>query len=175
VTAGYAKKGEVFLATARRQAGRRLRRAAVRRPRRTRRFWVRVQANLAANRLGLTTAANTVRPEVRRIIEFLNAGFRTAEVLGLAIGAYTTADDGLVVLATQIVGHQRGLDDKDHAARALRLWDEPGASSRTGFRIGPAFGSPTLLPGLRDCRYSHGERVLGGSDHSILMVDVEPV
>jgi exodeoxyribonuclease III len=42
----------------------------------------------------------------------------------------------------------------------------------TGFRIDHAFVSPSLLPRLRDCWYSHKERVAGASDHSILIVDL---
>jgi exodeoxyribonuclease III len=43
----------------------------------------------------------------------------------------------------------------------------------TGFRIDHAFVSPSLLPRLKDCKYSHDERVAGVSDHSILIVDLE--
>jgi exonuclease III len=41
------------------------------------------------------------------------------------------------------------------------------------FRIDHALASPGLLPGIRDCRYSHDERDDGVSDHSSLLVDVE--
>jgi exodeoxyribonuclease III len=45
----------------------------------------------------------------------------------------------------------------------------------TGFRIDHAFVSPPLLPRLKDCRYSHEQRMAGASDHSILIVDLERV
>lgn len=41
-----------------------------------------------------------------------------------------------------------------------------------GFRIDHAFLSPALLGGLVSARYSHAERELGVSDHSVLVVDL---
>jgi exodeoxyribonuclease III len=45
----------------------------------------------------------------------------------------------------------------------------------TGFRIDHAFVSPALLPRVRDCRYDHDGRRAGASDHSILIVDLQPI
>jgi hypothetical protein len=46
---------------------------------------------------------------------------------------------------------------------------------RTGqaYRIDHALASPSLLPRIRDCRYSHRERDDGVSDHSLLLVEIE--
>jgi exonuclease III len=43
-----------------------------------------------------------------------------------------------------------------------------------GYRLDHAFCAPRLADGLRSCRYSHDERHARLSDHSILLVDVEP-
>jgi exonuclease III len=42
-----------------------------------------------------------------------------------------------------------------------------------GFRVDHAFGTPGLLPRVRDCRYSHAERDAGISDHSLVLVEIE--
>jgi exonuclease III len=42
-----------------------------------------------------------------------------------------------------------------------------------GFRIDHAFATPSLLPRIASCRYSHKERDAGMSDHSMVIVDVE--
>ncbi len=41
-----------------------------------------------------------------------------------------------------------------------------------GYRIDHAFASPTLVPRVRECWYSHDEREQGISDHSIMLVDL---
>jgi len=42
-----------------------------------------------------------------------------------------------------------------------------------GFRLDHAFASPSLLPCVLSCRYSHTEREAKVSNHSILITDVE--
>jgi exodeoxyribonuclease-3 len=55
----------------------------------------------------------------------------------------------------------------------------PGANDRTwysakgnGFRLDHAFISPSLVPRLASCRYSHSERESGLSDHSPLLLEI---
>ena len=47
-----------------------------------------------------------------------------------------------------------------------------GGIRRNGFRVDHAFASPSLLPRVRGCRYSHSERDAGASDHSLLLVEI---
>jgi exodeoxyribonuclease III len=42
-----------------------------------------------------------------------------------------------------------------------------------GYRIDHAFTTPSLLPRVRACRYSHVERDAGISNHSLVIVEVE--
>jgi hypothetical protein len=44
----------------------------------------------------------------------------------------------------------------------------------SGFRIDMPSFSPLLLPRVVRCRYSHEERLAGASDHSMLIIDLEP-
>jgi len=48
-----------------------------------------------------------------------------------------------------------------------------GGLSGNGYRLDHAFVTPTLLPFVRDCRYSHAEREAGLSDHSLLILEIE--
>lgn len=48
-----------------------------------------------------------------------------------------------------------------------------GGAPGNGFRLDHAFATPSLISRITGCRYSHQERELGISDHSILIVTVE--
>lgn len=48
-----------------------------------------------------------------------------------------------------------------------------GGARGNGFRIDHCFATPTLLPRITSCRYSHAEREAGISDHSIAIVEVK--
>jgi exodeoxyribonuclease-3 len=48
-----------------------------------------------------------------------------------------------------------------------------GGARGNGFRLDHAFATPSLRPRVESCRYSHGERDAGVTDHSMVIVDVE--
>jgi exonuclease III len=48
-----------------------------------------------------------------------------------------------------------------------------GGARGNGFRLDHCFATPSLLPRVMSCRYSHAERDAGVSDHSLVIVDVE--
>lgn len=48
-----------------------------------------------------------------------------------------------------------------------------GGSQGNPFRLDHAFVSPALLPRLRKCYYSHGEREASISDHSMIVVEID--
>jgi exodeoxyribonuclease III len=48
-----------------------------------------------------------------------------------------------------------------------------GGARGNGFRLDHAFATPSLLPRVTACRYSHRERDAGVSDHSIVMVEID--
>jgi exodeoxyribonuclease III len=47
-----------------------------------------------------------------------------------------------------------------------------GGVRGNGFRLDHAFATPSLLPRVTSCRYSHREREAGVSDHSIVTVEM---
>lgn len=65
-------------------------------------FWQRVGANLVAGRVRLLFVADTLPPELRRIIEFLNEQMSPADVLGIEISNYE--GQGLRALVPRVVG-----------------------------------------------------------------------
>jgi exonuclease III len=48
-----------------------------------------------------------------------------------------------------------------------------GGVRLNGFRVDHAFATPSLMPRIASCRYSHKERDAGVSDHSMVIVEVE--
>ena len=47
-----------------------------------------------------------------------------------------------------------------------------GGAPANGFRLDHAFATPSLLPRITACRYSHGEREQKVSDHSVLILEI---
>ena len=66
------------------------------------RFWEQVGANLEARRVRLLFVADTLPPELRRIIEFLNEQMSPTDVLGIEISNYE--GQGLRALVPRVVG-----------------------------------------------------------------------
>lgn len=48
-----------------------------------------------------------------------------------------------------------------------------GGAPASGYRLDHAFATPTLLPRITSCRYSHTEREQKVSDHSILILEIK--
>ena len=48
-----------------------------------------------------------------------------------------------------------------------------GSARGNGFRLDHCFATPSLVPRIASCWYSHGEREAGVSDHSLVIVDVD--
>jgi exonuclease III len=56
-----------------------------------------------------------------------------------------------------------------HRDRIEHTW----CRTEKSYRIDHALVSASLLARVRDCRYSHQERIDGVSDHSVLLVEIE--
>lgn len=87
------------------------------------RFWDEVESNLEESRLRLIIAADSIRPEVRRMIEYLNTEMENAEVLGLELRVYGE-EDGLVILAPRIVGQTQAIVDRRKGSSNAIIWNE---------------------------------------------------
>lgn len=65
-------------------------------------FWRGVDVNLRAGRIRMVFVADVIYPELRRIVEFLNAQMSPAEVIALEIKHYT--GQGLRTLVPRLIG-----------------------------------------------------------------------
>ncbi len=65
---------------------------------------------------------------------------------------------------TDLWRHMHGSDTREYS------WE-----GRTHpYRLDHALGTASVLPRLKNCWYSHAERLAGYSDHSMLLVDIDP-
>jgi hypothetical protein len=87
-------------------------------------FWQQVKTNLQAGRIRMLFVADVIPPELRRIVEFLNAQMDPAEVLAVEIRQFT--GEGLRTLVPTVIGQTAVASDrKQPAGAARRQWDEP--------------------------------------------------
>lgn len=86
-------------------------------------FWQQVKTNLQAGKVRLIFVADAIPPELRRIVEFLNAQMDPAEVLALEVRQYV--GQGLKTLVPRVVGQTAEAQHrKTGGARPSRQWDE---------------------------------------------------
>ncbi len=74
-------------------------------------FWHDVDENLQKGKVRLVIAADELRPEVRRTIEYLNAEMSTAEIYGLELRCYGNDSDSLV-LVPYLIGQTQATADR---------------------------------------------------------------
>src|SRR5712691_8768230 len=84
-------------------------------------FWTALNDNLRQGRFRLIIAADEVRPEVRRIIEYLNLEMRTAEVYGVEFRCYAD-DDSTFVLVPRLIGRTQDAADRKSLVDTPTLW-----------------------------------------------------
>jgi hypothetical protein len=83
-------------------------------------FWRLVEENLGSGRIRLIVATDELRPEIRRMIEYLNTEMQNAEVLGLELRCYGD-DKKSLVLVPRLVGQtQLALDKKGTSVSNVR-------------------------------------------------------
>ena len=73
-------------------------------------FWTRVEDNLKEGRVRLIIAADEIRPEVRKDIEYLNAEMENAWVFGLEVQAFAERA-GLMIVVPSLVGQTQTIID----------------------------------------------------------------
>jgi hypothetical protein len=103
-------------------------------------FWSKVKTNLQAGRVRLIFVADVIPPELRRIVEFLNAQMDPAEVLALEIKQYV--GEGLKTLVPRVVG-QTAESEKKKPVRPTGgvRWDETSFFAEIQKRNGDAVAS----------------------------------
>jgi hypothetical protein len=107
-------------------------------------IWQRVEANLSQGRLRLIIATDELRPEVRRMIEYLNKQMRDTQVLGLELRCYGSDTDALVCVP-RLVGQTRGAVDRressqvswtvDSLRKAYGELTDPGLAQKLGIAL----------------------------------------
>lgn len=83
-------------------------------------FWDLVEANLLDRKLRLIVVADMLRPEARRILEYLNQELSRAAIYGLELRCFAESADRLVVVP-HLVGQSQAIQDvKEVRARDVR-------------------------------------------------------
>ncbi len=84
-------------------------------------FWSTVESNLEQGNSRLIVAGDEIRPEVRRMLEYLNEEMQHVEVLGLELRCYGSAEDRVVLVPT-IIGQTQARVDRRKAGSERRIW-----------------------------------------------------
>jgi hypothetical protein len=84
-------------------------------------FWRKVGENLKDGRIRLIVASDELRPEVRRMIEYLNKELQNAEVLGLELKCYGENSESLV-LVPRLIGQTQSTIDKKVSVEGNIKW-----------------------------------------------------
>jgi hypothetical protein len=102
-------------------------------------FWGKMKANLAAGRIRMLFVADYIPPELRKVVEFLNAQMRPAEVLAVELRQYQ--GQGLRTLVPIVLGQtQEAIDQKSGASspKPRRQWDDKQILESLAARGDPA-------------------------------------
>lgn len=86
-------------------------------------FWELVDAELGSGNIRLIIASDSLRLEVRKMIEYLNSEMRNAQILGLELACFADQDDS-VVLAPRLVGQSSQLVEQKTSGRKIVFWNE---------------------------------------------------
>ena len=84
-------------------------------------FWKLTENNLNNGKIRLLIAGDEIRPEVRRMIEYLNQEMEHVEVLGLELRCYGSDGNNLVLVPT-IIGQSQIRSDKRGNTSLKQLW-----------------------------------------------------
>ena len=85
-------------------------------------FFERIESNLLQGNMRLIIATDKLRPEVRKIIEYLNAETRNIEILGLEISCYGDDDESFVLVPT-LVGQSQIIANKKRSLDKPTTWE----------------------------------------------------
>jgi len=97
-------------------------------------FWVGVKTNLQAGKIRLLFVSDTIPPELRRIVEFLNEQMDPAEVLAIEVRQYT--GKGLRTLLPRVFGQTALAEQRKGTGGTIRgrTWDEAAIFARIAER-----------------------------------------
>ena len=81
-------------------------------------FWNDIEQNIQKGKVRLVIAADELRPEVRRTIEYLNAEMNNAEIYGLELRCYGDESESLV-LVPYLIGQTQATADRKGSTQAV--------------------------------------------------------
>ena len=105
-------------------------------------FWRNIEINLRQGRFRLLIGADTIRPEVRRMIEYLNNEMQNVEVLGLELRMYGEDGDNLIFVP-RIIGQTQSIMDRKTSPSSLTNWVPE--LLREAYQKMPAEQGPSLI------------------------------
>ena len=86
-------------------------------------FWKLVHANIRQGKIRMLFIADSIPPELQRIVEFLNEQMNPAEVLAMEIKQY--AGHNLKTMVSRIIGQtMKAIDVKVSRSGELKMWDK---------------------------------------------------
>ncbi len=83
-------------------------------------FWINVETNLTQGKIRLIIAGDELRPEVRRVIEFLNEQLRTIQIFGLEIRCY--GEEPNAVIVPFLVGQSQAASSHKQPSIDAKVW-----------------------------------------------------
>ena len=84
-------------------------------------LWRSVENNLRQGHIRLMIAADTLQPEVRRMIEYLNNEMQNVEVLGLELRMYGE-DEERLIFVPRIIGQTQAIVDRKSSRTGEKSW-----------------------------------------------------
>lgn len=84
-------------------------------------LWERVEQNLTDGRIRLIVVGDEIRPEARKVLEFLNKEMANVEVFGLELTCYGNEDEALVVVP-RLLGQTQAAHDRKKGHVSKRAW-----------------------------------------------------
>jgi hypothetical protein len=104
------------------------------------RFWQSVDTNLKAGRVRLVCVADSIPPELRRVVEFLNSQMNPAEVLAIEIKQFIGS--GVKTLVPTVIGQTARTSTIRAAAQARgSQWNRESFLAALSNRKGDEVGS----------------------------------
>ena len=85
-------------------------------------FWQRVQTNLQAGKVRLIFVADKIPPELKRVVEFLNAQMNPAEVLAIEVRQFIGANN-IRTMVPQVIGSTLSGEGRRNPDEILPQWD----------------------------------------------------
>lgn len=125
-------------------------------------FWLTARDNLQQSKLRLLVVADSIPPELRRMVEYLNEQMRDAEVLAVEVRQYGIDHAGPKVLVPLVMGQTvQAQGKKSSTASSGKRWDEVSFLKEIDARLGTEYKD--IAQALLTWAKAHNLRIWYGS------------